>query len=98
MANWRCGPLSRVINTRLPTSPPSALSYWARIPERQFPTVRNILHAGSAMYRKGQPLEREAQDVRDGPAWGLGLAVDLGAAAIATTSIAALVLAAAAHK
>ncbi len=31
-------------------------------------------------------------------AWGLGLAVDLGAAAIATTSIAALVLAAAAHK
>src|SRR5882762_3784975 len=36
-ANWRCGRSSRVIDTRLPTSRHSALLYWARIPERQFP-------------------------------------------------------------
>src|SRR6266478_9234430 len=59
MANWRSAPLSRVINTRLPTSQPSALSYWARIPERQFQTIHNILRDGSAMYRSDQPLECE---------------------------------------
>src|SRR6267378_2001365 len=58
-ANWRCGRSSRVIDTRLPTSQYSALLYWARIPERQFPTIYNILHDGSVMYRRDQPLERE---------------------------------------
>jgi hypothetical protein len=58
-ANWRCGRSSRVIDTRLPTSQYSALLYWARIPERQFPTIYNISHDGSVMYRRDQPLERE---------------------------------------
>src|SRR5258708_11747003 len=58
-ANWRCGRSSRVIDTRLPTSQYSALLYWARIPERQFPTIYNISHDGSGMYRRDQPLERE---------------------------------------
>src|SRR6266436_3244434 len=58
-ANWRSDPLSRGINTRLPTSQPSALLYWARIPERQFPTIHNILRDGSVMYRRDQPLECE---------------------------------------
>jgi len=62
-ANWRSDPLSRVINTRLPTSQPSALLYWARIRERQFPTIHNISRDGSVMYRRGQPLEREDASV-----------------------------------
>src|SRR5260370_5212046 len=62
-ANWRSDPLSRGINTRLPTSQPSALLYWARIPERQFPTIHNILRDGSVMYRRDQPLEREDASV-----------------------------------
>jgi len=63
MANWRCGPLSRVINTRLPTSQPSALLYWARIPERQYLTIHSILRDGSVVYRKDRPLEREDASV-----------------------------------
>src|SRR5258708_19053658 len=62
-ANWRSDPLSRVINTRLPTSQPSALLYWARIRERQFPTIHNISRDGSVMYRRDQPLEREDASV-----------------------------------
>src|SRR5258708_12114596 len=57
--NWRCGPLSRVINTPLPTSQPSALLYWARIPERQSPAIHKILRDGSVRYRGDQPLVRE---------------------------------------
>src|SRR5712672_4368781 len=58
-ANWRCGRSSRVIDIRLPTSHYSALLYWARIPERQFPTIFNISRDGSVMYRRDQPLECE---------------------------------------
>src|ERR1700736_1330958 len=58
-ANWRCGRSSRVIDTRLPTSRYSALLYWARILARQFPTIYDISHDGSVMYRRDQPLERE---------------------------------------
>src|SRR5258708_32169819 len=62
-ASWRSDPLSRVINTRLPTSQPSALLYWARIPGRQFPTIHNVFRDGSVMYRRDQPLEREDASV-----------------------------------
>src|ERR1700726_3128197 len=65
-ANWRSGRSSRVIDTRLPISQYSALLYWARIQERQFPTIYNISHDGSVMYRRDQPLERE-----DAKCWDL---------------------------
>src|SRR5580692_10598410 len=58
-ANWQCGPLSLVINTRSPTSQPSALLYWARIPDLQFPVICNTSHDGSVRYRRDQPLECE---------------------------------------
>src|SRR6266851_2372545 len=52
-----------LIPTRLPTLQPSALLYWARIPERQFPTIHNILRDGSVTSRRDQPLEREDTSV-----------------------------------